>query len=118
MSGHTQGVARIGDGELDEECVVHVGERQVGEFYADGEVQTEEDQVNAARFVKVWNAYPKLVERLQEGPAHKACALLLEWVKQGENGMPNPDTLADAVTFARLASRDREALLRHLGEAS
>lgn len=39
--------------------------------------------------------------------AEKAAALLLEWVKEGESGFPNEETLADAVTFAKLAARDR-----------
>lgn len=39
----------------------------------------------------------------EERPEMKACALLLEWVEQGKQGMPSAETLADAVTFARLA---------------
>lgn len=41
--------------------------------------------------------------------AEKAAALLLHWVEEGMRGFPNPDTLHDAVTFARLAQLEREA---------
>lgn len=39
----------------------------------------------------------------QDTPAHKACALLLEWVEQGKRGLPEAQTLDDAVTFAQIA---------------
>jgi hypothetical protein len=47
-------------------------------------------------------AYMKRLED-KNGNLAKACSLLLEWVAEGDRGMPNPDTLADAVTFAKLA---------------
>jgi hypothetical protein len=42
----------------------------------------------------------------EERPEFKACALLVEWVEQGKTGMPNADTLDDAVTFAKLALKE------------
>lgn len=96
VQSHTQGEARTGDGERDEECVVFVGERQIGECYADGEVQTEEDQANAARVVKTWNAYQKLVAVLRR------CAL------------PTSDVDDHREEQAEAAA----ALLRELGESS
>lgn len=42
-----------------------------------------------------------------ETNAEKAAALLLQWVEEGKSGFPNQDTLDDAVTFARLAQKER-----------
>ena len=39
--------------------------------------------------------------------AEKAAALLLQWVEEAKTGFPNEDTLNDAVTFARLAMKER-----------
>lgn len=47
--------------------------------------------------------------------AEKAAALLLQWVEEGKTGMPNEETLADAVTFAQLAQKDR-LITDHLRE--
>lgn len=41
--------------------------------------------------------------------AGKAASLLLQWVEEGKGGFPNQDTLDDAVTFARLAQKERAA---------
>lgn len=51
----------------------------------------------------------------QDTNAEKAAALLLQWVEEGERGFPNQETLDDAVTFARLAQKDR-AIVDHLRE--
>lgn len=100
VPGHTQGLAHLGQADTETECVVFVGDRQIGELYEDGEVQTEEDRANAARVVKVWNAYPKLVEAL------RATA------KQIERST-NP--AANYSEFEEM--RTARALLRELGEA-
>lgn len=92
---HTQGEARIGNGETDSDCVVMVGTRQILECYEDGEVQKEEDQANARRVVKTWNAYQKLVDALRKLVAQ---------------AMPDPDKATGAHVNAA-------QLLRDLGEA-
>lgn len=51
---HTQGLAHIA--EETGPCVVAIGEREVAEFYQDGEAQTTEDEANARRMVACWNA--------------------------------------------------------------
>ena len=40
--------------------------------------------------------------------AEKAASLLLQWIEEAEDGMPNEETLADAVKFARLAVKERQ----------
>ena len=40
--------------------------------------------------------------------AEKACALLLQWVEESKDGFPDETTLADALTFARLAKKEYE----------
>lgn len=54
MTTHTEGelkiLVHVGP------CVIGTAEREVAEFYADGEEQTAEDLANARRAIDCWNA--------------------------------------------------------------
>ena len=71
------------------------------EFWLDGKVA--DGYAITPLYAAPQSAPSPLATMRHERPEAKACALLLEWVAEGKNGMPDEGTLDDAVTFARQA---------------